>query len=279
MAYRREKYPDTGERPWLDRPDAEQAIAAKRAAGELTDEQARQLQHWTREGYVILKDILDSDACEAINADVQKVYDENCHRPFPELKMKFQDMYPDSASTRQAMVHPPLLEWLDLILGVPALPFQTLNLPKSSQQGAHSDEILMTTNPPGFMLAAWYALEDVHDDAGPLAILPTSHRYPYVGAQEIGIPVGASEEEASRIFDSAYYERMGQVVADSDVKPVPFLAKQGDVLVWHSNLLHGAHHTRREGATRKSLIIHYYGKGVETYSDLWQKQNVMPGLR
>jgi len=40
-----------------------------------------------------------------------------------------------------------------------------------------------------------------------------------------------------------------------------------------------AHRTRREGATRKSLIIHCYGKGVEPYSDLWQRQNVLPGLR
>ncbi len=276
MSYRREDYPEVESVPWLDRPDALQCIDERFNAGEITAEQAEVCRHFHLEGYATLGRVVPTETCEEINTDVQRVFDQWKHLPFQELRFKFQDMYHESPASVRALKHPDLLAWLDLLLGRRMIPFQTLNMPISSQQGAHSDAILMSTQPPNFMSAAWIALEDVQKDAGPVAVVPRSHRLPYISAKDIGIPRGASDEEAGVIYDEKYYDFMSERFQKAGLSPVPYLGKQGEVLIWHSNLVHGAYHCEREGTTRNSLIVHYFAEGVETYSDLWERKLEFP---
>lgn len=49
---------------------------------------------------------------------------------------------------------------------------------------------------------------------------------------------------------------------------IPKLLRFLDLLIWHSNLVHGARLIEREGATRKSLSAHDYAEDMERYSDL-----------
>lgn len=273
MPFRREEYPETGtqDMPWLDRPDASEAIERRLGAGEIDTAQAEILRAWVRDGYVVLPDVLEDSLIDAINAEVQAIIDAHGEQPIAEYKGEFVNLFLKSEPVKQAMCSPRLYQWLDLILGRRALPFQTLNMPVSSQQGTHSDEILMTTHPPGFLIAAWYALEDITDDCGPLKVYPGSHRLPYVGAREVGIPAGASNAECGRIYDENYYGLMERHVLEQKLEPRTYLAKRGSALLWHSNLMHGAHPCERADATRKSLIVHYFGEGVEHYSDLFQR--------
>ena len=170
------------------------------------------------------------------------------------------------------------LAWAERILGVPALPYQSLHLPVSSQHGVHADEILMTTRPRGYMLAVWYALEDIAPDSGPLVLWPGSHRLPFVSARSIGIPEDASEAERGARFDERYFPRMRAVAEASGLEPWRFVPRVGDALFWHSNVLHGAVAPEREGATRRSLVVHYFGAGAEHYSDLYGRPCAIPEL-
>ncbi len=280
MVHRREDYAvDEATLPWLDRRDAEQAIERRRRAGEIRDDDAAWLRRFAREGYVVFEQVLSRAETDAINADVDAILAANRHLPIGELKEKFKNVYVHSEAVRRAFVHPRMLERLDQILGMRAIPHQTLNLPVSSQQAAHSDEILMTTNPPGYTLAVWYALEDIPPDCGPLKVYPKSHRLPYISAREVGIPRGVVEDECARIYDANYYALVGRRLGELGLEPWTFLPRRGDALVWHSNLLHGAHATTRAGATRRSMISHYFGERSEHYSDLFQRPCLSPSLR
>src|SRR5262245_30167973 len=188
MAFRNEDYSTGSEIPWLDRPDAWQAIQRRRNAGEITAEEAGWLSRWVRDGYVTFENVLPHALADEINHDVDEVIRENRHLPHDQFITKFENVYRHSAATRRGMVLPDGLAKMDLILGMRVLPYQTLNLPASSEQAAHSDAILMTTHPHGYMLAVWFALEDITPDSGPLKIYPGSHRLPYLGALESGIP-------------------------------------------------------------------------------------------
>ena len=280
MAQRFEDFPPAPvERlPWLDRPDALPAIERKCAAGEIRAEEAAWLRRWVHDGYAVFEGVLESSHVDAINADVDAVHAANRHLPLSELKKKFENVYVHSAAVRAALTLPAMLERLDRILGTRALPHQTLNLPVSSQQSAHSDQILMTTHPLGYTVAVWYALEDITPDSGPLVIYPGSHRLAHLSAREVGIPRGVSEDECARIYDERYYDLVGQRIRELALEPVPFLPRRGDALVWHSNLLHGARPISRAGATRKSLIAHYFGADAEHYSDLFQRPCVSPAV-
>lgn len=279
MAFRSEDYPEDGTRPWLDRPDALEAIERRRKAGEITAEQAGWLEKWARDGYLTFEQVLPHALADEINVDVDQVLAENRHLPHGELIKKFENVYRRSAATRRAMVLPRVLAILDLLLGTRALPYQTLNLPASSQQAAHSDAILMTTHPHGYMLAVWFALEDIAPDSGPLKVYPGSHRLPYVGAHAVGIPRGVDETECGQVYDRNYYPLIARQVDERRLEPFTFLPKKGDCLLWHYNLLHGAHFKQRGEATRKSLIAHYYGAGATCYSDLFQRAIDLPALR
>ena len=279
MAFRREDYPGNAEPPWLDRPDALEAIERRRDAGELTGEEAQDLTHWVQNGYLVFEGVLSPELAAEINADAEAILAEHGHLPIGELKMKFENVYVHSEAVRRAICLPFVFRWLDLILGTRVIPHQTLNMPISSQQGTHSDEILMTTHPPGYLAAVWFALEDITEDCGPLLLYPGSHRLPYVSAAEVGIPRGASRDECARIYDANYYRRVQAEVEKFGKEPFTFLPRQGDILIWHSNLLHGAHLTTRAGATRKSLIAHYFGAEAEHYSDLFQRACLSPDLR
>ena len=59
----------------------------------------------------------------------------------------------------------------------------------------------------------------------------------------------------------AYVKRMRAVVAESGSSPLQFTAKAGDVLFWHHNLIHGGSPVTRAGATRRSLVGHYFADG------------------
>jgi len=279
VQYRRELMPPAAIQPWLDRPDALKEIDRRLKKGELDFSQAAELRQWHRDGYLVFEGLFDASLAERINADVRAILEAHRDLPIDQLKRKFENAYHESEATREAVCLAPLLPKLDLLLGSEARPHQTLNLPYSSQQATHSDEILFTTHPPGYMVAAWFALEDITPDSGPLKFYPGSHRLPYVGSREIDIPLGASEEEAGRLYDERYYDRIAEVVETHGLEPQAFLGKAGDVLVWHSNLLHGAHFTTRAEATRQSLIVHYFAEGVLIYSDLWQRACEDPGLR
>lgn len=279
MAYRYEDYPDTGERTWLDRPDALAEIERRRATGELTEVQANKLREFHANGCVVLEKVFDEELADEIVADIRAVYESCKHLPVEEAKQRFENIFTHSEATRRGTCTPAVLEWLDLILGMRALPYQSLTWPVSSQIRAHSDAILMTSHPRDTFLAAWHVLADVTPDCGPVYGIPGSHRWPYLSAADVGIPRGASGEECARIHAENYYSATERLVAERGVAPDTFLGKKGDVLVWHSNLVHGAHLVERAGAERMCLIVHYYGERCEPYSDLFQRPCILPDLR
>jgi len=279
MAHRREDYPVTSELPWLDRPDALARIQQRVAAGEIEAADATWLRHWVEHGYVTFEDVLDPALCATINEEVDAIVESVRGLPYDQLRKKFENVFVQSAAIRQALVTPSVLARLDLLLGQRAIPYQTLNMPVSSEQAAHSDEILMTTNPPGYMAAVWFALEDITPDSGPFRVFPGSHRLPYLSAREVGIPRGVSEDECAKVYDTHYYRMIGERIQELGLRPWPFVPRRGGILIWHSNLLHGAESVTRRGSTRRSLIVHYYGERAEHYSDLFQRACPLPGLR
>ncbi len=55
-----------------------------------------------------------------------------------------------------------------------------------------------------------------------------------------------------------------------------FLAKKGDLFIWHANLLHGGE-LRTDDSTRKSLVAHYFTTegDVINYHEITQRPAIM----
>ena len=47
-----------------------------------------------------------------------------------------------------------------------------------------------------------------------------------------------------------------------------FLAKKGDILLWHGMLIHGGDQVNRPELTRKSYVCHYIADGMNKYQEI-----------
>lgn len=187
---------------------------------------------------------------------------------------KIMFAYRKSDHLRSMGENPALLEILTLLLGKKAVLFQSINFYTGSQQKTHSDSIHMTTYPLGGLLAIWVALEDIHEGSGPLHYYPGSHVLPYYLNSDYD-----NEGNALFIGDKTYaeYEKMiGRKKEELGLKKKVFLAKKGDVFIWHANLLHGGEPHTDPSKTRKSVVFHYFSEGSICYHEITQRPALMP---
>ena len=272
---RSEDFPDAGPHAWLDQPDALEQIDRRFALGQLTTDQAAHCKHWAEQGYVILSGLIEKEVLStvwasyehAITAGKIKLPDEPAvpDDPYPG---RFLNPHKKAADFCRILKHPDLARWLRLLTGRDPKPLQTIASHKGSQQGVHSDSIHMTTYPLGYLTAAWIAFEDIHPDSGPLVFYPGSHKLPYVFSRDVHISEKDFKEEGYGPYHARYEPYIQSLIRQHNLQASHFHARQGDVLIWHANLLHGGSTRRNFQLTRKALVCHFYAKGVFVYHDL-----------
>lgn len=168
---------------------------------------------------------------------------------------RLQDAWRDDADVRAIAANPAILALLHKLYGRPAFPFQTLNFPVGTQQGAHSDSVHFSSLPERFMCGVWLAMEDVDADAGPLFYVPGSHRWPVLSNAMIGRQgAGSALQSAQDPFDDAW----AALCAANSASTATFLARKGQALIWCANLLHGGSPQHDARRTRWSQVTHYY---------------------
>ena len=116
-----------------------------------------------------------------------------------------------------------------------------------------------TSTPPRTGYSTTIACEDVTTDSGPLVIYPGSHRaglfprfddYPQTNLRTANDAVSA-----------AYQTWVDELATRFPRKE--FLARKGDILLWHGMLIHGGVPVARRGTTRKSFVLHYTVRGAD----------------
>ncbi len=262
-----------GEPPWLDRPGAAEALSDADTSG-IPEAIAAKLPGWVEDGFLVLDGFFDADRVDEMNAEVDRLLDAGTI-DYHYRGNRIVDAFKRSEAVRGALTDPGLTRLLEFLLGREVSLFQSINFFEGSEQRAHSDSFHMTTEPIGYLIALWVALEDVAPDAGPVFYYPGSHRLPYVMSEDLG-------GERSRLFlaegkQERYEDRIDEEVAEAGLAPIDFLARKGDVLVWHANLLHGGRPIERAGASRRSLVAHYFAQGVLCYHEVTERPALTQG--
>lgn len=128
---------------------------------------------------------------------------------------------------------------------------QTMYFEGNSATWAHQDTYYLDSEHPGSMIAAWFALEDIHAGAGRFFVYPRSHL--------IDVRKNGGD------FDIAFHhERYKALIVDIIRRNrlqlrAPAL-EAGDVLFWCAKTVHGSLGTLRTPRTRQSLTAHYIPK-------------------
>ena len=259
--------------PWLDKPNAQSKLINSEHYCSFNKQAKEQINNWIKNGYAIFNSYLDESTIDSVNQEIETII-ANQKISFEYSKQRLMNAYKYSNTIKNIANDESLTRFLRFLLGRDVLPFQTINFITGSETKAHADIIHMTTEPKGYLIGVWIALEDVMLEAGPLFYIPGSHKLPYVMSDQF--ETGNTWWKTGEQYYENYEACIEQQIKKKKLQKKPFLAKRGDLIIWHANLLHGGMPVIDEALTRKSLVIHYFAKDVICYHEITQRPAIIP---
>lgn len=233
-----------------------------------SDMEVRQsILNFEENGFIIIPGYLHPEKVDGINGDIEGLLNRGIVKSGHRNKIMFAIKH--SQVLRDVAKNADLLDLLGKLFGDEAILFSSINFSAGSEQATHSDSIHMTTYPSGGLLGVWIALEDITEDNGPLHYYPGSHKLPYYLNADYD-----NEGNAFRLGAKDYseYEKMIEgKIENLQLKKKVFLAKKGDLLIWHANLFHGGEAQKVKYLSRKSVVFHYFRKNSICYHEITQR--------
>lgn len=256
-----------GEPVFLDIHDSRVELPKMEGFDELPEKWKASLLSWSENGYAVLEDFFDAATIDKINETIEDL--KKAPKTTWQHGKRIMFAIHQSDFLFSIGSDPKLIKILELLMGKKVELFQSLNFFEGSQQRAHSDSIHMTTFPYGNLIATWVALEDLTKDCGPLFYYPGSHKLPYIMNGDFN-NVGTQLKLGNKTYGD-YEDRIEHLINQHHLQKKHFIAKKGDLLIWHANLLHGGEAINRQGSTRKSMVFHYYAEKAICYHEITQR--------
>jgi Phytanoyl-CoA dioxygenase (PhyH) len=258
---------------WSDQTNATAIIDGKETLGWITSDEAKLLRRWLSDGYIILPKAVPEDLVDRLETDVEAIWSDSSsarcfveYYPgedtsyriqragsrFKDVPTKLLDLYAHLESARRIVFHDSILRFLSLIFERPALAFQCLYFRWGSRQAIHQDSAFVKVSSPLEFAASWIALENIQPESGELEYYVGSHQLEdyLFDDQYKWMPTKSGEYDR-------FIESLRERSEAKGLKRERFLARKGDVLIWHADLAHGGRREVRPGITRKSIVTHY----------------------
>lgn len=260
--------------PWLDQEGAKDKLLAHPAYASFSPAIQEELIRFVEDGYIILKGFFPKDRVDALNEEIDELL--NARKiDFNYTGRKIMESYKVSKVANEDFFRSAeLLRLLNFIMGKPVVPFHTINFIEGSEQRAHSDSVHMATEPLGYLIAAWTALETVSRRNGTLFFYPKSHRLPYTSTADF--PSGHTRWRIGSNSNKKYEDYIEKVLEEHQLEKRFFHAEAGDMLIWHANLVHGGSAIEEPGSSRKSMVAHYFCEEVICYHELSHRPALLP---
>lgn len=269
--------PESKRKAWLDEPNAMEMLEKKINSGEITKEYYKLGVDFVNNGYCVVESCFSEELIDSVWGKYERaVYSGaipvELNQRFNKDKLLGRTLNPHHffRGINPIFHDKSLLKKLSFLIGEEVTPFQSISSFAGSEQRAHSDAIHMTTEPLGFMIAAWVAFEDIREDAGPLEYYPGSHRLPYLFTEHLEEAKDINDKRSHVWYTNVYEEKIQQIIKEHNLKRELFLPKKGSVLIWHHNLIHGGSPRFNRDVSRKSFVFHYFSPSALCYSDRYE---------
>jgi ectoine hydroxylase-related dioxygenase (phytanoyl-CoA dioxygenase family) len=254
-------------RPWFDLPDALDRVASLRGTADVA-----LLEKWVRDGYVVVDDYLDTSEIDAMLAVLDGLWDDGPSianlvvlgvrdeiggaRRF---RLAIHGFHYVNRAASRIYRHRGLRRLASRLLGRRARPIAAINFMVGSEQALHQDMAVFHIYPHNYLLGAWIACEDIGAESGPLVVYPGSHRaeffpgftaYPQTNLR-------TADAETTRTYQD-YVDAVARHFERRE-----FVARKGQVLLWHGMLIHGGAPIQNRSRSRKSMVLHYSVRGAD----------------
>jgi phytanoyl-CoA hydroxylase len=223
------------------------------------------------EGYVVIRGLVDPDACGAVclsfAAEVKPYqgflyrqataraernqFNERGHVMNPLLNLQDLDRGRFAGlrtASLDAFTSRGIVSSLRSVFSEDPKLVQTMYFEGNSETWAHQDTYYLDSERIGTMVAAWIALEDIHPGAGRFFVYPRSHR---VDIRKNG------GDFAIAFHHDRYKKLIIDVIRTQGLEMRAPALQRGDVLFWAAKTIHGSLRTQGTIRTRQSLTAHY----------------------
>lgn len=204
-------------------------------------------------------------------------FSKNKLQEIKQARYEFHDNHP---AARELLFPPALRSFLDghfgedAVLRQPETGFFPRNTPP------HTDALDVRVSIPGTEVRVWQALEDVHPDAGPVYVLPGSHRtvsmlletevqterpdlIALLQAQMGETTAAEFYRTTGPLWSFVKQNKLGKAVQNIPLQPL--LLKKGDVAVFRSDLVHGTCRPNQPGLTRAYAVSYWSARSATWY--------------
>ena len=227
------------------------------------------ISKFLEDGYVIIKNAVPQDIVKYLKRNILTGYDNKAYcnyycdgeKVFEQFstkatkyfnaEMKILDTHYFDRKVQKAIFSRPIRNFLKAMFGdTLPLAFQSLSFIKGSGQSIHDDRTFVRVHSIGNFIASWIALEDVREKSGELIYYPKSHKLTPHRFKDGSIWNFTKQEI------NTYSNVLVKKAENAGLATEKFYGKAGDVLFWHSGLLHGGTNNN-SNLTRTSLVTHY----------------------
>jgi phytanoyl-CoA hydroxylase len=264
---------------WLDADEwlFEEELSRLTTKEALTETETLNLRQFRRDGYIVLPSAISDQLIDGVLHDLDRLWKERPYlltqsagEPPQPVKSVVNEMqyrarsarylyfHNLSSSAAAILTHPSIVRFVKLYFGEQIAGMQSLLFENGTQQRAHQDFPYVHSLRPAALAGAWLALEDVHEDAGPLFYYTGSHRAIGLYTFDDGSVLADGDGEHIRWYEN-YLE---STCKELGLTPKTLLAKKGDVLIWHAALVHGGSSRINGSLTRRSFVCHYTTKSA-----------------
>ncbi|AOK33981.1 hypothetical protein WL90_06760 [Burkholderia cenocepacia] len=213
---------------------------------------------WRDNGYIIFRNAIDTEVLERYMQarEARKLGNGGWPNNHP---------FTDSAAVRDLVLHKPMMERIQKVIGYPIAVHFNLSGFTSTDRGWHQDDYMYSRTVMASGVAAWISLGNITEEMGPFEFVPGSHKWPWMRkwlvtrhlkSEVVDNPEGKYEfwaHYAEKYVNPACSRRIREMNAPRKV----FMARPGDVLFWHGGLLHRGLPPIEPGIPRPSMIAHY----------------------
>lgn len=235
--------------------------------------------HYHQQGYVIVKGLLPQTDIQELFELAEQIRIENLE--LASRAAEASDRNPLKAEFAQAtrvhmvsrrepagergLLNPRILDVCEALVGPDVYALQSmmfLNPPGKGGQGWHQDASYIKTH-PDTLIGAWIALERADEDNGCLWVVPGSNNGPVYPPVEIGggnVHALDAFADLGKVSNVSHLDdevnTLSRVVAQYP-PPIPVVLEPGDVLFFHSHLLHRSHPNKTADRHRRAYVCHY----------------------
>lgn len=230
------------------------------------------MNKWAQDGYLHLPQFYSHEFIDTIIENIDRFRAEAGDEAYDPSGRpnRVLHVHAGSAGIQKALLNPRLNHVLSQLFSAKPVLWGSLLFDQGSEQIAHTDAPWFFVEPYGSMAGVWTALEDVHEDSGPLFLVPGSHK----SALDVEAALKKNPELHAEVLafraknlsastDPACWDLSKRVAEQCQLEWTnregrqKFCIKKGDVVIWHQWMVHGGSPVNDPVRTRQSLISHW----------------------